>query len=197
MSKRFFGIHQERYWIREIWGNNAGEGRCHAHVCHWHVSKHDRWDRICKSHCLFNHQHQTRLSHRLYSLSFQWSRYVVDNTMPRHQYQNHPVISVVFMRVPFVVALQIKMINASYCIASCLTILVQLSLREFLKRNISVIDDDFLCSLLLYGIAELCNLKNRMIIESTVKYIKSSNRLCMRFSCQWHFLEMKPLCFVL
>ena len=49
-------------------------------------------------------------------------------------------------------------------------------LSEFLNLDISNLDDDFFCSLLLYGSAEFPYIINRMILEATIKYIKSSKR---------------------
>ena len=42
--------------------------------------------------------------------------------------------------------------------------------------DIPNLDDNSFCSLLLYGSAEFSYIINRMILEATIKYIKSSKR---------------------
>ena len=49
-------------------------------------------------------------------------------------------------------------------------------LSEFLDLDLPNLDDNFFCSLLLYGSAEFPYIINRMILEATIKYIKSSKR---------------------
>ena len=49
-------------------------------------------------------------------------------------------------------------------------------LSEFLNLDIHNLDDNFFCSLLLYGSAEFPFIINRMILEATIKDIKSSKR---------------------
>ena len=49
-------------------------------------------------------------------------------------------------------------------------------LSEILSMDVSNFDDDFICSLMLYGNSELPYIVNRMILEATLEYIKSSRR---------------------
>ena len=49
-------------------------------------------------------------------------------------------------------------------------------LSEILSMDVSNFDDDFVCSLMLYGNSELPYIVNRMILEATLEYIKSSRR---------------------
>ena len=49
-------------------------------------------------------------------------------------------------------------------------------LSEFLNLDTYNLDDDFFCSLLLYSFAEFPYIINRMILEATIKYIKSPKR---------------------
>ena len=50
-------------------------------------------------------------------------------------------------------------------------------LSEFLNLDIPNLDDNFFCSLLLYGSTEFSYIVNRMILEAAIKYIKLSRRL--------------------
>ena len=49
-------------------------------------------------------------------------------------------------------------------------------LSEFLHLDLPNLDDNFFCSLLSYGSAEFPYIIYRMILEATIKYIKSSKR---------------------
>ena len=49
-------------------------------------------------------------------------------------------------------------------------------LSKILSMDVSNFDDDFVCSLMLYGNSELPYIVNRMILEATLEYIKSSRR---------------------
>ena len=49
-------------------------------------------------------------------------------------------------------------------------------LSEILSMDVSNFDDDFVSSLMLYGNSELPYIVNRMILEATLEYIKSSRR---------------------
>ncbi len=49
-------------------------------------------------------------------------------------------------------------------------------LSEILSMDVYNFDDDFVCSLMLYGNSELPYIVNRMILEATLEYIKLSKR---------------------
>ena len=51
------------------------------------------------------------------------------------------------------------------------------TLLDIPRVDISLLDSQALCNLMLYGNPDLTLIENRMIIEATIKYIKATNRL--------------------
>ena len=60
------------------------------------------------------------------------------------------------------------------------------SISEIILNDVRVYPDQHMCHILLYGSESFNNVANRMILESTIRYIKDSNRFKVYMTFNFH-----------